>query len=482
MVRRGVGAQEETNPPLVLAPAAPRRPERSARTPGPSPATSPASAASATRVNAAALATCSARPRDPARGVLLALVALTTALGSPGTANTRSLAASAAHASTITANPDTVLVSEHLTWHQTTLVASPETAKRYAKLLRLTSDEQIASDAVVDAALHQMREAMNRCHRAMRNATSEEETRSTITIAKRSIQQAERVMLDDLRAIAGPRRAEEFAAFERWHRLSLHSITFDVFYRSFRVRLPVRVLASLLEDARLTPGVSADLGPAIDRYERELDALLISLARSHAKLEELRDLTRSIRDLSDEQLEAMRALRHENTRLMTAISRLDLSVIRAAVRAVPDAQQDAFIRRALTSVLPDPSVFGAICQESRQWAVVCEVLALPLSEQQTAKINSLISEAEATRRAAARKLFDAVFAVDSSEDAQNEMVWRAFDNARTLMKRERTSLDAAMRAVLTPDQLRQLDVSPVLSDDPDESPKSKRSDPDDFTP
>jgi hypothetical protein len=421
----------------------------------------------------------SSRPSSGSRrrcSTRLAVAAIGAALGACGTMSSAAFArtnagAEARHA---VAEPSTFLIGEYLIPRGRSLVILPETASRFGKLLSLTPNEQSTVDAIVAHAERQIQVVVNTHDRARRRGEPFGKVRDLRNKLRSDIGVVERAMVADLRAIAGPERAGAFEAFERWRRQALRGLRTspEILERSNAV-----AMLKLFDDALSTPGVDPSLASTLDRHARDTDAQLMALAKAKRDFEQLM--------LSNEEEEEDTAQRKLETimtnvdRVSREIARLDLRALKATVRSLPEGERAPFVRRSLrlaSWVYVAPAWYVVVPEA----VCVREVRALTLSTEQTAQIDALVANAQTQIDAVQLALFDKFvnMQIEDTDDGHfprldaSEIEGRA----STIM----TKLETDLRKVLTPEQIKALEASPVLSDDRDD-PRRERE-PDEETP
>lgn len=370
-----------------------------------------------------------------------------------GTMTTRTLAILATFLCLLTvrsvAGQGGPLIAELITYPEVRRVIPADTAERFERWVNPNQEQRRAARDLIQASRAELAGVINRHLRTVRDDATLEELLASEKEVLRSSAKVERSMLEDLRETLTPEQAGGFARFERSHRRTLLRgkavavLAFDV--AEFLVRKGQDVLGD-------NPVASV-----ITRLDVEEDAAIVRERR--AVLAYFENVRRGY-DGSPESQARDRDTQKELRAADVELRRVQSAALLKLVGILPGEVGDALVLEVMRTRSKD---FDRTAASPQQYPVVREVLALSLSEEQRARVKSILREADRQVLEIARRAVIDQATFELADDqaqrkyptAPTNVFWGKASELRKQVSRD-------VLGLLTPEQRRAYDASTVL--------------------
>lgn len=347
------------------------------------------------------------------------------------------------------ATPTGPLIAELVQYSDVRLTIPLATDRTFSRAVSATPDQQAAAQNLLQGARTELSRIINRHLRAVRDD-------ATLLVMQQSEAQVlqdaaaiERQLLTDLEATLTDEQQARFPIFERAHRRTL-----------LRLAPPQPMPIDLWEffaTLDMDPASQPDLAPLLERFDVESDAALVRQRRAllayYANVRLGFDGSPESRERNDK---AQREFFAANANLTRTHARIVEPLIAALAPSAADRLVMAIIAGSVKN-------FDANLTDPARYPVLREILALDPPGPQRQQVEAIITRATAQALALARQsvIEQARFELLDNErrtDGRTAPINLYLEEASKLRK---SSSEEAL-ALLTPQQRRDYDASPVL--------------------
>jgi hypothetical protein len=340
------------------------------------------------------------------------------------------------------------LIGELVQPQQVRKVATSGTADLFARWVGADADQREAAEAIVAGARSAVQREVNRHLRTIRSGvgTADAGDESQAAMA-REVLAIERGMMDDLKALTTTQQADGFAKFERVRRVQVLLSVYDSGACSLDLRME-------LERLKVNVGSIEGLAEALERGEQEVEGGLIAYARATM------DAIGFVRERVDDRARETETRNNRNASY-ARLQRAQVGAWQRVVALVDEKTRAALVQRRVERWFAqfDDGQGRLVFGDDTLPGTVREVQALDLSDAQREQVASRVARFEREYGALCRSWTAKMdeFVLGKGESVQNDL----FEPREKLRK----GLEADVLAMLTDEQRREYDVSPLLEKD-----------------